>query len=268
MSSVPQSHNPAKSDGYAKFFDVSGQVVIITGASRGLGRGMAEAFAQMGATVYLISRNERLLAEVAQGISAAGGKAHYIAGDVSKKSFIEAVVQEVHGKEKRIDVLVNNAGIAIPKKALQISEDEWDAVIDTNLKSAFLFSQAVGHVMKEQQSGRIINIASVMGTVGDVDLASYCASKGGIVQLTKALAVEWARYNIQVNAIGPGYIRTDMNDEAFKQERFLNHVLGKTPMRRLGTVDEVAGVALFLASPAASYITGQTIFVDGGWSAQ
>lgn len=255
-------------NGYAKYFGIGGQVVIITGASRGLGRGMAEAFAQLGATVYLISRNEQLLSEVVQEISAAGGKAHYIAGDVNEKAFIEASVQEIHRLENRIDVLVNNAGIAIPKKALQITEEEWDAVVDTNLKSVFLFCQAVGHVMKEQQSGRVINIASVMGAVGDVDIASYCASKGGVIQLTKALAVEWARYNIQVNAIGPGYIRTDMNDEAFQQERFLNYVLRKTPIRRLGQVDEVAGVALFLASPAASYITGQTIFVDGGWTAQ
>jgi NAD(P)-dependent dehydrogenase (short-subunit alcohol dehydrogenase family) len=250
------------------FFNIRDKVVIITGASKGLGKGMAELFAEAGAKTYLISRTEKELKENVAAILSKGGSASYIAGNVNDIAFIDRVVTEVMEKENRIDILINNAGMVIPNKALEVTEKDWDATIDTNLKSVFFFSQAVGKCMKEQKAGKIINIASVMGTVADIAISPYCASKGGVIQLTKALALEWARYNIQVNAIGPGYVRTDMNDDAFKDEKYHNYILSKTPLKKLGTISQIAGTALFLASPVAEYITGQTIFVDGGWTAQ
>lgn len=249
-------------------FDVTDKVVVVTGASTGLGKGIAEMFAAAGSRVFLVSRNAAKLQENVSAILAKGGRASFIAGDVNHISFIDQLVEEITAQEGRMDILINNAGVVVPKKAFDIDEKDWDMTIDTNLKSVFFLSQRAAKVMKEQKSGRIINIASMMGTVADVSISPYCASKGGVIQLTKAFALEWARYNIQVNAIGPGYVRTDMNDKAFEDEDYHNYILNKTPLRRLGTIDEIAGLALYLASPLAEYITGQTIFVDGGWTAQ
>jgi 2-deoxy-D-gluconate 3-dehydrogenase len=251
-----------------RFYSLENQIAIVTGASQGLGQAIVNAYAMAGCKVYMISRNEKKLQQNKAHIEQLGGKAQYFAGDVTDLDFIEETVNEIANKEGRIDILVNNAGVAVAKKAFDIDEDDWQTTIDTNLKSVFFFSKAVAKRMKEQNGGRIINIASVAGAVGDVSISPYCASKGGVIQLTKAFALEWARYNILVNAIGPGYVRTGINDEAFNDEKFYNYVIGKTPLRRLGQADEIAGAALYLASPIASYITGQTFFVDGGWTAQ
>ncbi|WCK56248.1 glucose 1-dehydrogenase [Aneurinibacillus sp. Ricciae_BoGa-3] len=250
------------------YLDMTDKIVIITGASKGLGKGMADMFAEARAKVYLISRSEELLQANVKSIKARGGRADYVAGDLNLNSFIHESVLQIRRKENRIDVLVNNAGIVVPKKALEITEEDWENTIDTNLKSVFFSSQAVATVMKDQGGGKIINVASVMGAVADVSISPYCASKGGVIQLSKAFALEWARYNIQVNAVAPGYVKTEMNSEAFKSEFYQNYILNKIPQKRLGSIDDIAGTAIFLASPLANYITGQTIFVDGGWTAQ
>lgn len=164
---------------YKQFFDLTDQIVLITGASKGLGKGMAEAFAAAGAKVFLISRNEKQLQENVSAILSRGSRASFFAGDVNNIDFVHQVVNEIREKETRIDVLINNAGVVFPKKAFDISVEDWDSTIETNLKSVFFFSQTAAQVMKERSAGRIINISSIMGAVGDISLSTYCASKGG-----------------------------------------------------------------------------------------
>ncbi|MDQ0339952.1 NAD(P)-dependent dehydrogenase (short-subunit alcohol dehydrogenase family) [Caldalkalibacillus uzonensis] len=251
-----------------EFFSLRGKNAIITGASKGLGKGIAEAFAAAGAKVYMVSRSEDKLRQNQEEIRQLGGEAYYLAGDVNDPHFIEEVVTHVDQSDGKIDILVNNAGVAIPGRVTDITAEQWDQTMETNLKSVFFFSQAVAKVMKREQAGRIINMASVLGVVADHKVSPYCISKGGVIQMTKAFALELAKYNIQVNALAPAFIRTDMNDKAFENEKYMNYILSKTPLGRLGQVNEIAGAALFLASPIASYMTGHILHVDGGWTAQ
>ncbi|HEY8450401.1 MAG TPA: 3-oxoacyl-ACP reductase family protein [Bacillota bacterium] len=248
-------------------FRLDGKVAIVTGGSKGIGRGLAEVLARAGAAVAVSSRHLEQAEAAAAELRALGAEALALRADVKQRADVEAMVQAVRERFGRIDVLVNNAGTVVAKPALDLTEEDWDHVLDTNLKGAFLCSQAAGRVMIEQGGGSIINIASIMGAVGDVALAAYCASKGGVVLLTKALAAEWARHGVRVNAIGPGYIKTDFNREALKDERILDRILRKTPLRRLCTIEDLAGTCLLLASDAGSYITGQTFYIDGGWTA-
>lgn len=191
----------------------------------------------------------------------------YVASDISSVDSIFYMVDEAVSRMGGIDVLVNNAGINIAKPALEVTEVDWDRVLDTNLKGSFFCSQRAGKYMTEQRSGRIINIASQMAFVGYRDRAAYCSSKGGVVQMTKALAVEWAKYQVKVNAVAPTFIETELTTGMFKDESFKTDVLSRIPLGSLAQSSDVTGAVIFLASDMANFITGETIKVDGGWTA-
>ena len=248
--------------------DLSGKVALVTGGSKGIGYGMAHALAQTGADIIIVSRNLAEGEKAAQDMRDLGRKAVAISCDVTSATAVDAMVKksvEVFGK---IDILVNNAGMNIRKQVVDIAEEDWDKVLNTNLKGVFLVAQRVGKEMIKQQGGKIINIASVMGVIGMPMLGSYCASKGGIVQLTKVMALEWAQYNINVNCLAPAYIRTPMTEGWLTDQARLQVILGSTPLNRIGTLEEVAGPTVFLASDWSNYVTGHTLLVDGGWAAR
>lgn len=249
-------------------FDLTDKIAIVTGATKGLGYGMALALAKAGADIVVVSRTPADCEKVASEISAMGRKALAVPTDVKKKQAIDNLVSKVLETFGKIDILVNNAGTAVTKAAEELTEDEWDKVVDTNLKGVFIMAQSVGKEMIKQKKGKIINISSMFGLVGDKSVLPYLASKGGVIQLTKGLALEWAKHNIQVNALAPGYVITSLNEKEFSEEKVYNYIVGKIPMRRLGKVEEIAGAVVFLASDAANYITGTTLAVDGGWLAQ
>lgn len=233
-----------------------------------MGEAAAKALAEAGASLVLCGRRQELLEKVASEIQSGGGKALPIKTDVSQGEEVESLASEALRAFGKVDILVNNAGINIVKPFLKLAEEEWDAVLNTNLKGCFYCCQAIGKGMVERKSGSIINMVSVFGLTGFMNISPYIASKGAIVQLTKALAVEWARHNVRVNAIAPSYIQTDMAKRDIESDqRILQFNLSKIPMRRGGQPNEVAGCVVFLASEASSFITGETIAVDGGWLA-
>jgi 3-oxoacyl-[acyl-carrier protein] reductase len=239
------------------------KVALVTGASRGIGKAIAVAFAGEGADVAFTFKSSASGAEATrQEIESRGRRALGLQSDA--KSFADAgrVVDEVMKVFQRVDILVNNAGITRDTLLMRMSEEDWDDVLDTNLKSAFNFSKAVCRPMMSQRSGRIINISSIAGLIGNPGQANYASAKGGMIGLTKTLAKELASRNIQVNAIAPGFIETDMTEKLTAQQK--EALLNIIPMRRTGRPEEIASVAVFLASAASSYITGQVICVDGG----
>lgn len=249
-------------------FGLNGKVAIITGATKGLGYDMALAMADAGADIVVVSRTMEDCVRVTREIESLGRKALAYSCDVTKPDMIAGLVKAALDRFGKIDILVNNAGTASTKPALDLTEEDWDKVLNINLKSVFMMSQAVGRVMVEQKSGRIINIGSVLGLVAEKSVLPYLASKGGVVQLTKGLALEWAKYNVQVNCVAPGYVLTPINEKDLSEEKVKNHLLGKIPMHRFGQTSEIAGAVIFLSSDAASYITGSVLSVDGGWLAQ
>ena len=246
---------------------VTGKVAIVTGATRGIGRAIAQAYAAAGIKVAVVSRSAADCEQAARAINETGGAAMAAHCDVTQVAAFRQVVEQVVERWGRLDILVNNAGTAITRKAIDLSEEEWDRVVDLDLKSVFLCSQSAARVMIPQQSGKIINVASILGLVGANGLIPYCAAKGGVVNLSRALASEWARYGIQVNSLCPGYVITDINREKLSDEKTQAALLAKTPAGRLGQVGDMTGAALFLASPASDYMTGQSLTVDGGWTA-
>ena len=249
-------------------FSLTGKVAIVTGSSRGIGRAIAEALAGAGAAVAVSGRNRELTESVAAAITAAGGASLAVASDISKAADVERLVQSTVERFGRIDILVNNAAISpFFKKAENVSEAEWDEVIAVNLKGTFFCAQAAGRVMIPQKSGRIINISSVGGRVALTNLVAYCAAKGGVEQITRVLAAEWARHNILVNAIAPGWVETDLTNGVRENHKLHEAIIRQTPLGRLAKVEEIVGAAIYLASDAASYVTGQTLYVDGGWTA-
>ena len=251
-----------------KMFQLEGKIAIVTGASRGIGKAIAKGFAQAGADLILVSRNLSALEAVGKEIEGLGRKVLPISADIGNPEDIQKVVEASLKIFPRIDILLNNAGISpILKKAEEINLRDWEEIVRVNLTGTFLFCQAVGKTMIQQGGGKIINMVSVGAVVGFPRQAAYCATKGGILQLTKVLAIEWTRYNIQVNAIGPGYFETELTKGMRDSEIIANDLLQKTPMKRFGKPEEVVGAAIYLASNASSYVTGQTIFVDGGWLA-
>jgi len=248
-------------------FDLRGKVAIVTGGNGGIGLGMARGFADAGADIAVVGRNEAKSKAAVEDLKQRGVKAIAVATDVTDKSAIEAMVARVTKELGRIDILVNNAGMSIRKPPHELELDEWHKVIDTNLTSAFLCSKLAYPALKASGTGKVINIGSMMSIFGASFATAYAASKGGIVQYTRACANAWAPDNIQVNAILPGWIDTDLTRGARKEVSGLHErVLARTPAGRWGDIDDFAGIAVFLASPASNFITGTAIPVDGGFS--
>lgn len=238
---------------------------IVTGAGRGIGRAIAIGLAEAGADVVLISRTEKDLLETAKIVEEKGRRALVIPADVTKREEVHNAITNVVDQWGNIDILINNAGMNIRSQALNVTDEEWQMIMDTNLKSAFMFSQEVGRVMKESgNGGKIINISSVGGHVALRTGVVYAATKAALIQMTKVLAMEWGPYGIHVNAIGPWYFRTPLTEKLLSDEAYVNDILAVTPLKKVGELPELVGPAVFLASDAANYITGQTLFVDGG----
>ena len=251
-----------------KMFDLTGKVAVVTGGGTGLGKIIAKAYVDAGASVVITGRRENVLKEATSEIGGGGDKVLVVKADVTRREDVDNLTERALSKFGKVDILVNNAGINIVKPLLSLTEDEWDAVVDTSLKGYFNCCQAIGKGMVERQSGSVINMTSVFGLVGLMNLSPYSTSRGGIVQLTKALAVEWGRYNVRVNAIAPSYIRAGMALRDIEaDEKILKQNLRMIPMGRGGEPHEIAGPAIFLASDASGFVTGTVIPVDGGWTA-
>jgi 2-deoxy-D-gluconate 3-dehydrogenase len=246
---------------------LAGQVGIVTGASRGLGRAIALAYADAGATVALAARSKAGLDDTAAMVAARGGRALVVPTDVSRYAEVDALVERTVGELGRLDVVVNNSGVAAVAPLAELAPADWERIIDVNLTGVFNGCRAAARHLIAQRRGKIVNVASVLGAVGLPGYTAYAASKGGVIALTRTLGVEWARHNVQVNALAPGWFATDMTDEAFANPRIAERLTRDIPMRRVGRPDEVGPLAVYLASSASDFMTGQTVFLDGGHSA-
>jgi 2-dehydro-3-deoxy-D-gluconate 5-dehydrogenase len=250
-------------------FDLKGRVAVVTGGNGGIGLGMARGMAAAGAAIVVAGRNREKSARAIAELQNLGGQAVAIEVDVADEASVNALIRASAEQWGRLDVLVNNAGINIRKQPQDLALAEWRRVLDTNLTSAFLCSRAAYPLMKAQGGGKIINIGSMMSIFGASFAPAYAASKGGMVQLTKSLAAAWARDNIQVNAVLPGWIDSELTRQARREVSGLHEsVLARTPAKRWGVGDDLAGVAVFLASGASDFVTGTAIPVDGGFSSQ
>jgi 2-deoxy-D-gluconate 3-dehydrogenase len=248
-------------------FDLSGKVAIVTGGNGGIGLGMARGLADAGADIAVVGRNETKSQAAVADLAGRGARAIAVTADVSNKNDVAAMVARVADSLGRIDILINNAGMSIRKPPHLLELEEWQQVIDTNLTSAFLCSKAAYPALKAAGGGKIINIGSMLSIFGASFAPAYAASKGGIVQYTRACACAWAPDNIQVNAILPGWIDTDLTRAARQQiDGLHDRVLARTPAARWGGIDDFAGIATFLSSPASDFVTGTAIPVDGGYS--
>jgi len=250
-----------------KLFDLTGKVAIVTGGNGGIGLGMAQGMASCGATIVIAGRNADKAKSALAALRDYGVTTAFVAGDVTKKADCVKLVAETGEKFGRVDILVNNAGTAIRKMPQDYTEEEWHHVIDTNLTSAFLCSQAAYVPMKAAGGGKMINIGSMMSLFGAPYATPYASSKGGIVQMTRALATAWPKDNIQVNAVLPGWIDTDLTRTARRQVEGLHErVENRTPAGRWGVPADMSGIAAFLAGPGSDFVTGTAIPVDGGYS--
>jgi gluconate 5-dehydrogenase len=248
-------------------FDLTGRTALVTGSSRGLGRAMAEGLANAGAKVIINGTDAARVATAVEEMRAAGLQAEACAFDITDEAAIVRAFSDFDARGVAIDILVNNAGIQLRKPMVDLTTAEWQRVIDTNLTSAFVIGRETGRRMVARKHGKIINIGSLTSDLARATVAPYTVAKGGIKMLTKAMAAEWAEHGIQANAIGPGYMLTDMNQALIDNPAFDAWVKGRAPAKRWGLPEELAGVAVFLASPASNYINGQIIYVDGGFSA-
>jgi 2-deoxy-D-gluconate 3-dehydrogenase len=253
---------------FSKLFSLRGKVAIVTGASRGIGKAIAAGFAQAGADLALVARSESKLIEVQLELQSIGAKAEIFPYDLRQTDGIPDWVAQVVEACGRIDILVNNAGTTHRADAIDFPEERWDEVITLNLKSVWLLCQNVGRGMVERGSGKIINIASLLSFSGGIRASAYAASKGGVAQLTKALANEWASKGVNVNAIAPGYIDTELSAGVIADPVRSVQLMERIPAGRFGTPDDLVGAAIFLASEAAEYIHGHILTVDGGWMAR
>ncbi len=250
-------------------FDLTGKVAIVTGGNGGIGLGMARGLARAGASVVIAGRNQEKNESAAREIEAIGARAMAVTVDVTDNASVAAMVEATLAQMGRIDILINNAGMSVRQPAHALSLDDWQTVMNTNLTSAFICAKAVYPAMKQAGGGKIINIGSMTSIFGAAYAPAYAASKGGIVQFTKSIALSWAADNIQANAILPGWIDTALTRTAREQVPGLNeNVLNRTPAKRWGNIADLAGAAVFLASPASDFVTGTAIPVDGGYSAQ
>lgn len=249
-------------------FDLKGKTAIITGAGRGIGKAIALGLSEAGCNVVICSRTISELEEVAKEIELRNGNVAIIACDITIPSNIDSVIEKAKKCFGKIDILINNAGMTVKKPAEEYTLVDWNRVLNVNLTGVFLFAQKVGIEMLKQKQGSIINISSIASKTALTGSIAYGASKGGVNMITKTLASEWATRGVRVNGIAPAYIETPLIENIkVNNEGFSTTVEQRTPMKRMGKPQEIIGLALFLASPAASYITGETIFVDGGWTA-
>jgi NAD(P)-dependent dehydrogenase (short-subunit alcohol dehydrogenase family) len=246
-------------------FSLNGRIALVTGGSRGIGRAIALALAHAGADVAISGRTTSQLQDTTGEINVLGRKALAVTADVSKVQNIEKMIDTVVKEFGKVDILVNNAGINKRTPSLEMTEELWDSIIDTNLKAAFFCSQAAGRHMLKQKKGKIINIGSLTSQIGMATIVPYGASKTGILGLTRALAAEWARYGINVNAIGPGYHETDLTRPLLQNKEWRAKLDPRIPLGRVGTTEDLMGVAVFLASDASDYVSGEIIYVDGGF---
>lgn len=247
--------------------DLSGQVALITGAGNGIGKECALRMAESGAAVVLADIAPSALEQVKEEIAAMNGQAISFLCDITKISDVRQMMNMVSQELGRLDILVNSAGINIQQKAEEVTEEAWDKVMNLNVKGLFFCCQAAGQVMIPQKKGKIINITSAMALVGYYRRSAYCASKGAVSQLAKVLAVEWAPYNITVNNVAPTFIKTPFTEPMFQEPGFLDDVISRIPLGRVGDPGDVVGAVLYLASDTADLVTGTTIVVDGGWVA-
>lgn len=249
-------------------FNLDGKIAVITGASSGLGKQFAKALAGQGADVAILARRKEKLDELSKEIEAMGRRSFAVQCDITKEEDVVSAVQKIKEHYGKIDILINNAGVANGLKAEEQSMDEWNRVIDANLNGVYLVSREVGKVMIENNYGKIINLGSIHSNlaIGTSSISAYCASKGGVQMLTKSLAAEWAKYNITVNAIGPSYFESEMTDKVVGNEEFKQFVKFRSPMGRIGKPGELNGAIIYFASDASSFTTGQLLNIDGGWN--
>src|SRR6266851_5615689 len=245
-------------------YSLEGRAAFVTGASRGIGRSIALALARAGAAVACAARAQDQVKDAAAEIEAAGGRACALRLDVTQGAQITAAVNDAEKALGPIDILVNNAGITLEKKTVDVSDDEWEQVLATNLTSMFRCARAVAPSMIARGRGKIINVGSMYGRLGVPRYVAYCASKAAVDGLTRSLAAEWARHGIQVNCLAPGYMNTDIPRAAMADPKTRERFLSKVPARRLGEPEEAAALAVYLASPASDFMTGQTVYLDGG----
>lgn len=254
-------------NGYPRF-DLQGQVALVTGASKGLGFGIAKAMAHAGARVALGARDVPALDQLAGEIRAEGGDALVVALDVRDIASIRAAVGRVVEHYSQLDILVNNAGLGFNHAAVDVTEDDWDTMMDVNLKGLFFCCQAAARHMLQRGYGRIVNMSSQASVVGIRDHAVYCASKGGVNQLTRTLALEWSAQGVTVNAVAPTFIYTPGTAERLDTPEYLAGVLARLPIGHVGAISDVAGAVIYLASPAGGMVSGHVLLVDGAWTAQ
>jgi NAD(P)-dependent dehydrogenase (short-subunit alcohol dehydrogenase family) len=248
----------------ADLFGLTGRHALVTGASSGLGRHFAGVLASAGASVTVAARRETALAETVSSIKASGAKAHAVRMDVTDAASIERAFAEAEADQGAVTIVINNAGVTMTRAALEVAERDWSSILDTNLKGTWLVAQqAAKRMIHHDTGGSIVNIASILGLRVAGGITPYAVSKAGVVQMTKALALEWARYRIRVNALAPGYIETDLNDDFFSSDAG-KALIRRIPQRRLGETKELDGPLLLLASDAGSYMTGSVVAVDGG----
>lgn len=248
-------------------FDITGKVAIVTGASRGLGRGYSLGLARAGAYVVCCSRNLEAVEATVSEIRAAGGRAEARRVDVARVRETEDVFQTIAREQGCLDILVNNAGVEEISDFVDVTEEQYDAIMGVNLKGSFFAAQAAARIMVPQKSGKILNVGSLGSAIGLARSSVYCGTKGGIVQMTRTMAIELAKDNVQVNAIGPGYFRTPMTEPFFQDPDHRKWIEERIPMGRVGIDEDIIGSVIFLCSQASDYLTGQIIYVDGGWLA-
>lgn len=249
-----------------ELFDLTGKVAMVTGSTRGLGEVTAKALAKAGADVAVCGRNRADLDRVSAAIEELGRNSSGFAVDVTLKDEVHEGVDQILKHFGRVDILVNNAGVNYRVPVLEFPEEAWDLVINTNLKGYFLVAQAVVPQMLERGYGKVINMSSIFGMTPLPNQLAYASSKGGVDQLTKVMALEWAKQGVRVNAIGPTYFETELVAEIRNDSERFNFINERTPMGRWGQPPELEGIVIFLASPASDFITGQTIYIDGGWT--